>query len=104
MLLGSLGLLAVGSLGFVIGSELSVFFLARFVMGIGSGGLWIAITFSTLERWPGQEYLCMSRIFAAYSVSGLLGPALGAIGGTVATIRITRALLTYLRNESEDKR
>ena len=81
VLLGSLGLLAVGSLGFVIGSELSVFFLARFVMGIGSGGLWIAITFSTLERWPGQEYLCMSRIFAAYSVGGLLGPALGAIGG-----------------------
>ena len=29
---------------------------------------------------------------------------LGAIGGTVATIRITRALLTYLRNESDDKR
>ncbi len=29
---------------------------------------------------------------------------LGAIGGTVATIRITRALLTYLRNESEDKK
>jgi hypothetical protein len=50
-------------------------------MGLGSGGLWMAITFATLERWPGQEYLRMSRIYAAYSVGGLLGPALGAIGG-----------------------
>jgi len=29
---------------------------------------------------------------------------LGAAAGVVATIRITRALLTYLRNESEDKK
>jgi MFS family permease len=53
-------------------------------MGIGSGGLWMAVTLSTLDRWPGQEYLCMSRIFAAYSIGGLLGPALGALGGVQA--------------------
>jgi hypothetical protein len=50
-------------------------------MGVGSGGLWLGVTFSTLERWPGDEYLCMSRIFGAYSVGGLVGPALGTIGG-----------------------
>jgi len=51
------------------------------LMGVGSGGLWIGITFTTLESWPGQEYLRMSRIFAAYSAGGLIGPALGAING-----------------------
>jgi MFS family permease len=80
----SLFLLSIGALGFVVGGTLPAFFADRFVMGLGSGGLWIAVTFSTLERWPGQEYLCMSRIFAAYSVGGLLGPALGAIGGVRA--------------------
>jgi MFS family permease len=50
-------------------------------MGVGSGGIWIGVTFDTLERWPGEEYLCMSRIFAAYSVGGLIGPALGVFGG-----------------------
>jgi hypothetical protein len=53
-------------------------------MGVGSGGIWIGVTFDTLERWPGQEYLCMSRIFAAYSAGGLIGPALGAFGGVRA--------------------
>jgi MFS family permease len=81
VLLASLGLLAIGSLGFVIASGLPAYFASRLVMGVGSGGLWIAVTFSTLERWPGQEYVCMSRIFAAYSAGGLLGPALGAVGG-----------------------
>jgi MFS family permease len=50
-------------------------------MGLGSGGIWIGVTFDTLERWPGQEYLCMSRIFAAYSLGGLIGPTLGAFAG-----------------------
>jgi MFS family permease len=77
----SLTLVAAGCLGFVFGHALTVWFLARVVMGLGSGGLWMGITFATLERWPGQEYLCMSRVFAAYSVGGLVGPALGAIGG-----------------------
>jgi MFS family permease len=81
VLLAALALLALGSLGFVLGGGLPAYFAARLAMGLGSGGLWIAITFATLERWPGQEYLCMSRIYAAYSVGGLVGPALGAIGG-----------------------
>ncbi len=84
----SLALLALGSLGFVLGQGLALFFACRFLMGVGSGGLWIAVTFNTLERWPGQEYLCMSRIFAAYSVGGLLGPALGAIGGVRAPFAV----------------
>jgi len=29
---------------------------------------------------------------------------IGTIGGTVATIRITRALLTYLRNEHDERK
>jgi MFS family permease len=81
LLAASLLVVAFGSLGFVVGDSLAVYFAARFVMGLGSGGLWIGITFDTLERWPGQEYLCMSRILAAYSIGGLVGPALGAIGG-----------------------
>lgn len=76
-----LALIVLGSTGFVVGQALPAFFAARFVMGLGSGCVWIGVTFSTLERWPGQEYLCMSRIFAAYSAGGLIGPALGAIRG-----------------------
>jgi MFS family permease len=74
-------LVAVGSLGFILGDSLTVYFPSRLLMGVGSGGIWIGVTFDTLERWPGQEYVCMSRIFAAYSVGGLLGPALGVFGG-----------------------
>jgi MFS family permease len=81
LLAGSLLLVALGALGFVLGDSLAVYFPARLLMGIGSGGIWIGVTFDTLERWPGQEYLCMSRVFAAYAVGGLIGPALGAFGG-----------------------
>jgi MFS family permease len=81
LLLVALALVALGSLGFVIGDSLAIYFAARFLMGVGSGGIWIGVTFDTLERWPGEEYVCMSRIFAAYSVGGLIGPALGAFGG-----------------------
>jgi MFS family permease len=81
LLIASLGLVALGSLGFVLADSLGVYFVARTLMGLGSGGIWIGVTFDTLERWPGQEYLCMSRIFAAYSVGGLVGPALGVFGG-----------------------
>jgi MFS family permease len=77
----SLGVVALGAAGFVAGSGFGIYLAARALMGFGSGGLWIGITFATFERWPGQEYVCMSRVFAAYSVGGLLGPALGAIGG-----------------------
>jgi MFS family permease len=81
LLAGALVLLALGSLGFVLGDGLPAYFAARLVMGLGSGGLWIAITFATLERFPGREYQGMSRLYAAYSVGGLVGPALGAVGG-----------------------
>jgi len=81
LLTGSLALVALGALGFVLGDSLAVYFPARLLMGIGSGGIWIGVTFDTLERWPGQEYVCMSRVFAAYSVGGLIGPALGVLGG-----------------------
>ena len=40
------------------------------------------MTFGTLEHWPRQEYVCMSRIYAAYSIGGPIGPGLGALGGT----------------------
>jgi MFS family permease len=81
LLAGSLVLVALGAFGFVAGNTLELYFAARFLMGLGSGGIWIGVTFDTLERWPGQEYLCMSRVFAAYSVGGLIGPALGVFGG-----------------------
>lgn len=41
----------------------------------------MGVTFATLQCWPGQGYVCMSRIFAAYSVGGLVGPLLGAVSG-----------------------
>jgi MFS family permease len=81
LLVASLALVALGALGFVLGDSLAVYFPSRILMGVGSGGIWIGVTFDTLERWPGQEYLCMSRVFAAYSVGGLIGPALGVFGG-----------------------
>ena len=94
LLVVSLLLVALGALGFVLGDSLAIYFPARLVMGLGSGGLWIGITFETLERWPGQEYLCMSRIFAAYSIGGLVGPALGAIGGTALPFAAYLALVS----------
>ena len=81
LLAGSLALVALGALGFVLGDSLAAYFPSRLLMGFGSGGIWIGVTFDTLDRWPGQEYLCMSRVFAAYSVGGLIGPALGVVGG-----------------------
>ena len=57
----------------------------------GMLGIWIGVTFDTLARWPGQEYLCMSRIFAAYSAGGLIGPTLGAIGAGLIIASKTRA-------------
>jgi MFS family permease len=89
----SLVLVALGSLGFVLGDSLAVYFAARLVMGLGSGGIWIGVTFDTLERWPEQEYLCMGRIFAAYSIGGLVGPALGAMGGISAPFIAYAALV-----------
>lgn len=82
VLLTSLILVGLGSLGFIVGDSLGSYFVGRFVMGLGSGGVWIGITFGTLERWPGCEYLCMSRIFSAYAVGAMVGPAIGTIGAS----------------------
>jgi MFS family permease len=89
----SLALVALGTLGFVVGDSLAIYFPSRFLMGFGSGGVWIGVTFDTLARWPGQEYVCMSRIFAAYSAGGLIGPALGAFGGVHGPFLAYLALL-----------
>jgi MFS family permease len=79
---GSVALMALGCLGFVLGDgRLAVYFLARLLMGIGSGGLWIGVTFATLERFPGQEYRRLTGVLAAYSVGGIAGAGLGAVGG-----------------------
>ena len=83
-LVAGLALIVLGSLGFVLGGGLAVYFVGRTAMGLGSGALWIGVTFATLERAPGREYVQMSRLLAAYSVGGLLGPALGALGGVRA--------------------
>jgi hypothetical protein len=50
-------------------------------MGIGSGGLWIGVTFATLERFRGHEYERLTGVLAAYSVGGIAGAGLGAVGG-----------------------
>ena len=80
-LVTSLAIVVVGSLGFVIGQRVDIYFASRFVMGVGSGAVWIGVAFNIFARCPGQESRCMSRIFAAYSVGGLLGPIIGATGG-----------------------
>ena len=90
LLVASLGVIATGALGFVLAESLAVYFPARALMGLGSGGLWIGITLDTMARWPGQEYVCVSRVFAAYSIGGLLGPALGVFPG------VSGAFLAYL--------
>lgn len=89
VLLISLAMAALGSLGFVFGDGLIVYVASRFLMGMGAGGVWMGITFNVLERYPGQEYVCMSRVFAAYAVGGLLGPVLGTLGG------IARPFIAY---------
>jgi MFS family permease len=77
----SLGLMALGDLGFVLGETLSVYFPSRLVQGIGAGGLWMGVTFAVLERFPGEELRRLSGVLAAYSVGGIAGPAMGAVGG-----------------------
>ena len=80
----SLLVIAVGCVGFVVSDDLAVYFAARALMGFGSGGLWMGVTFASLERSSGDEYAGMSRMLAAYSVGSVIGPALGALGGVRA--------------------
>ena len=77
----SLGLMILGAVAFVTGESLALFFCGRFVMGLGSGGLWTAISLGVIERWPGSEYRRLSGLMAVYSVGGIAGPAIGSIGG-----------------------
>ena len=95
-LLAALALAALGAVLFATAPGLPALFVARGLMGLGSGGLWIGVTFATLAYWPGQEYLCMSRIYAAYSAGALLGPLLGAVGGTSAPFLIYALLLVLV--------
>jgi MFS family permease len=110
VLIASLVLVATGSWGFILGDSLGSYLAGRFVMGVGSGGIWIGVTFQTLERWPGCEYLCMSRIFSAYAVGAMLGPVLGAIGGIRApfiaylALLIAASALVLVMAEPADKR
>jgi hypothetical protein len=48
-----LGLLAIGCVGFVAGEGLLGYLPARAVMGLGSGALWMGVTFGTLSA--GQD-------------------------------------------------
>jgi hypothetical protein len=41
----------------------------------------MGVTFAVLERFPGQELRRLSGVLAAYSVGGIAGPAMGAVGG-----------------------
>ena len=93
LILAALALIALGAVGFVLSESLAVYFVSRVVMGLGSAGLWLGVTFDTIARWPGQEYVCMSRILAAYSIGGLAGPALGAVGGIAAPFALYLALV-----------
>jgi MFS family permease len=81
VLAASLALMAGGSLGFIVWEGLPVYFGSRFAMGLGSGGLWIGVTFATLERFRGEEYRRLTGVLAVYSVGGIAGAGLGAIGG-----------------------
>ena len=92
VLMLALALIAIGCAGFIVSEELGGYALARVLMGLGSGGVWIVVTFETLERWPGQEYLCMSRIFAAYAAGGFVGPLIGGLGGIDAPFAAYLAL------------
>jgi MFS family permease len=76
-----IGLIALGTLGFVVFESLPLFFCARFLMGLGSGWLWIGIALGVIERWTGEEFRRLTGVLAIYSVGGIAGPALGALGG-----------------------
>lgn len=93
VLAGALALMALGCLGFVASESLAVLFVSRLLMGIGSGGLWIGLTFAALERFPGEEYRRMTGILAAYSIGGVAGAGLGGIGGIRAPFAAYLALV-----------
>ena len=72
----SILLIGLGAVGFVAGESLPIYFLSRLLMGFGSGGLWMGISLGVVERWPGHEYRRLGGMVAAYSIGGIVGPAL----------------------------
>jgi MFS family permease len=78
---GSLLLITLGDLGFVFGDSLAVFFPARFLQGIGAGGLWMGVVFGVLERYPGEEYRRLAGVLGSYSVGAVAGSAIAIVGG-----------------------
>jgi MFS family permease len=93
VLAASLALIAVGDLGFILGESLGVYFPARFIQGIGAGGLWIGVAFAVIERYPGNEYQRLTGLTAAYGIGAIVGPAMGAAGGIRAPFVIHLVLM-----------
>lgn len=81
VLVASLTLMIGGAVCFVAVESLPLYFAGRFLMGLGSGGLWTGISLGVVERWPGGEYRRLAGLMAIYSVGGIAGPALASIGG-----------------------
>ena len=96
VLAGSLLLVVLGDLGFVLGEGLAVWFPARLVQGIGAGGLWMGISFAVIERFPGQEFPRLTGVLAAYGAGAIAGPAMGAAGGTRTPFLIHLVLVVVL--------
>jgi MFS family permease len=96
VLLASLALVVVGDLGFIFGDSVGIYFPARFVQGIGAGGLWLGTAFAIIERYPGEEYKRLTGILAAYGIGAIAGPAIGGIGGIAAPFTVHLVLVTAL--------
>ncbi|HWF73921.1 MAG TPA: MFS transporter [Solirubrobacteraceae bacterium] len=77
----SLGLVMVGDIGFIAGHGLAVYFPTRVLQGIGASGLWLGVTIGVVERFPDRGLPRLMGILTAYSVGGVVGPVLGAVGG-----------------------
>jgi MFS family permease len=92
VLAAALGLMVLGDLGYIVGSGLPLYVAARFVQGIGAGGLWFGVVFGVLERFPTGAYRRLTAVLAAYSIGGVAGPALGALGGIRAPFAAHLAL------------
>lgn len=96
VLAGSLALIVVGDLGFILGEGLAVYFPARLVQGIGAGGLWMGLSFAVIERYPGREFQRLTGITAAYGVGAIAGPAMGGAGGIRTPFLIHLVLVVVL--------
>jgi MFS family permease len=92
-LAGGLALLALGSVGFVAGDGLTLYFAARLLQGVGAGAMWMGVVFAVLERYRGDAYARLTAVLAAYSVGGIAGAALGGVGGIRAPFAIHLTLV-----------